>query len=1087
MNKAEKAANILPQANPCSHTFMRMHEASEIRALSVTAFCRWVYCILLALPFAVQAAGGIATGTSLTSSVLVTNVVQLSRLSSQNPDVSYSIRLQGVVLWADAAQGKFVLQDTSGAEEVEMDLHGQSLQPGERIRLEGNGTITTRGEGFQPGTVGPVVDDNGIHTMIEKSGSIYLAAGRHPIRVDWFNGLEKYGLEVSYQRPKLPRQKIPDSVLFRVQTNVTGATNFVNGLNFACYAAEGEVLPDFSRLTALKTGTVSNFDLNVMSRTEHVGLQFTGYIQIPRDGLYTFYLKSDDGSQLFIGEQSFRLEVIGQAKLPKPHKMIIGQALSEGGDYQRVEVEGKVTFANERKDELDLELTSETGRLKLEVADGSGLSAEQLLNNRVRVVGICQSAYNAEGEKVGGILLVSNKHAIQIIKPNNLAIGNLKVKPGMLPVLTTAEEVHELNREEAQRRYPVQLRGVVTCVLPERQAFTIQDATRGLYVVDSSESRSVPPKIGEYLEVQGKTDPSLFAPIVDADHVRDLGAGRMPQPVHPAWDQLMNGSLDAQYVELQGIITTVSTNDVTLFTGDGRIRLELRVVGMKAAELERYEDAVVRIRGCLFASWNYLTHEVKVGEIRVYGAEISVDQPAPKNLFSIPLKTVGELLQFNPQAGVFQRVKVSGQIINAQPPEYYMMDGKNGLRFILKKPVPGLEVGDLVEVVGFPGLRGASPRLQEAVARKVGHAALPAARKLQPNDLIRENYDSTLVKVDGLLVSVRETPVGQALEMRSGIRTFMARLNFKNDFVHSLAPGSRLQLVGVYLGEGGNRAEGEDITSFELLLNSPADVTVLAQPPWWTLEKMLVILGALACVLAVTLLWITQLRRKVEQRTAELEIQIRQRQRVEQQHAMEQERARIAQDLHDELGSGLTEITMLGVRARSASAPPGKQGSYLDQMSEKARHMVTALDEIVWAMNPTHDSLASMVSYFSLYAERFLGLANIAWRLEGPFRADDHAIDSRHRHQLFLAFKEALNNIVRHSGATEVRLNIQVEKGQVRLTIADNGRGWTDVSQTEGMDGVTNMRTRLEKLGGRFEVNSKPDEGTIVCFDLPLH
>jgi signal transduction histidine kinase len=96
-------------------------------------------------------------------------------------------------------------------------------------------------------------------------------------------------------------------------------------------------------------------------------------------------------------------------------------------------------------------------------------------------------------------------------------------------------------------------------------------------------------------------------------------------------------------------------------------------------------------------------------------------------------------------------------------------------------------------------------------------------------------------------------------------------------------------------------------------------------------------------------------------------------------------------------------------------------------------------------------------------------------------------VDSRHRHQLFLAFKEALTNIVRHSVATEVRLNIQAEQGHVRLTIADNGRGWTEVGQTEEMDGIANMRKRLEKLGGRFEVNTKSGEGTIVRFDLPLH
>jgi signal transduction histidine kinase len=1054
----------------------------------------------------------------------VTNVVQLSRLSAQNPNVSCRVHLEGDILWADPAQGKFVLQDASGAGELAMDLRGHSLEPGQRVRLEGQSTMTRRGAGVQLGVMGPVVDDDGVHTMIEKSGAVYLPAGRQPIRVDWFNGVEKYGLTVEYQGPGLPRQKIPDSALFRTGTDAAGlrraevtpsrsadfgfvlissgigmplatatqagATRFVNGLDYACYAVDGEVLPDFSQLAAIKTGVVSNFDVSVMSRSEHVGLQFAGYLQIPRDGLYTFYLTSDDGSQLFIDGprtlSGLQLTTIGRSELPKPRRMIIGQILSESGDYQRIEVEGKVTFVSERQDGWDLELTSETGRLKLKLADGSGLSADRLLNNRVRVTGVCQSVYDAEGEKVGGILLVSDKRDIQIIETSDTTGGNLEIGAGTLPVLTTAGEVHQLNRDEAQRGYPVKIRGVVTCVLPERQALIIQDATRGLYVVDSSESRSVPPIIGEYVEVEGKTDPSLFAPIVDADRVEALGAGRLPQPIHPAWEQLMNGSLDAQYVELQGIVTSVSTNGVTLFTADGQIKLELRVIGIKPGGLERYEDAVVRVRGILLASWDYVTHQVKVGEIRVYGAEISVDQPAPADLFSLPLKTVRELFQFSPQAGVFQRVKVSGQIIYAQPPEYHLMDDHNGLQFVLKKPVPGLQVGDQVEVVGFPGLSGASPLLHEAVARKVGHALPLKPRKLQPDNLIIAEYDSTLVEVDGLLVSVRETPAGQALEMRSGVRTFMARLNTRDDSVRSLAPGSRLRLVGVYLGEGGNRAVGQDITSFELLLNSPADIQVLARPPWWTLERLLIIVGVLVCVLAAAALWITQLHRQVEQRTRELGAQIRQRQNVEHQRAMEQERARIAQDLHDELGSGITEISMLAARARSATTPDERRNHYLEQAREKARDMVTALDEIVWAMNPKHDSLASLVSYFCLYADRFLGLANIAWRLESLPGTPDPMVGSRHRHQLFLAFKEALTNVVRHAGASEVRLSIRAEDGQVRLTVADNGRGFSPEVHTEEMDGVANMRARIEKLGGRFEIASEAGRGTTVQFYMPL-
>ena len=912
-------------------------------------------------------------------------------------------------------------------------------------------------------------------------------AGQHPIRVDWFNRLEKYGLEIDYQGPALPRQKISDSALFRAQTNSDGTVDFMPGLNYACYPATEEVLPDFSQLTALKTGIVSNFDLSVLDQTNHIGLEFSGCIQVPQDGLYTFYLTSDDGSRMFIGQPSPGLEVIGHTELPGPRPKIIGQVLSEGENYQRVEVEGNITFVSERKNELELELSSETGRLRLQVAEASGLPAADLLNSRVRVTGIIQNTYEADGEKAGGILLVSGAQNIKILTNHGPMSNNTNAAPGELPTLTTASEVHELSREEAQRGYPVRIQGVVTCVLPERQAFIIQDATRGIYAVDSSESRSVSPKIGEYLKIEGKTDPSLFAPIVIANTVKDLGTGYIPQPILPSRDRLMNGSLDAQYVELQGVVTTIDTNGLTLFTGDGRLKVDLRIVGMETAELARYEDAVIRVRGCLLASWDYVTHLVKVGDIRLYGAEISVEQPAPTDMFSLPLKAVAELLQFNPQASVFQRVKVSGVIIYAQPPQYYLMDGKNGLQFVLKKPIPGLGPGDQVDVVGFPALSGLSPVLQEAVARKTGETMLPEAEKLPAENLLRADYDSTRVTIDGVLEGVREIPAGQILEMQSGGRTFAARLNSLDDSVHSQAAGSRLELTGVYIGEGGNRALGQDITSFELLLNSPADIKVLAQPPWWTLKRLLFITGGLACVLAAAVLWITQLHRQVEQRTNELGAQIQQRQNIEHQRAMEQERTRIAQDLHDDLGSGITEISMLAARAKFATVPNEKRNQYLEHAREKAGEMVTVLDEIVWAMNPKHDSLASLISYFSIYADRFLGLANIAWRLESASATADPMVDSRCRHQLFLAFKEALTNVVRHAEASEVRVSFQVEKGQLCLTVSDNGRGYSSATQTEAMDGVANMRARIEKLGGKFEIAGGANSGTTVRFYVPLN
>ncbi|MGO8836747.1 MAG: ATP-binding protein [Limisphaerales bacterium] len=1017
----------------------------------------------------------------------VTNVLQVARLGSEHPNVCHSIRLEGSVWWANTAQGRFVLKDEIGAVELEMDLGGRPVEPGQRVRVEGNGTIARRGAGFRLGARGPVVDNNGIHGMTEKSGAVYLKAGRHPIRVDWFNGVEKYGLEVEYQGPGLPRQNIPDTGLFRMQADATGGTsNLVNGLDYRCCEVPGEVLTDFSQQPVIKSGTTTNFDLSVMARPEHVGLQFTGFLEVPRDGLYTFYTKSDDGSQLFVGEPSLQLTVTGRAELPTPRQIVIGQTLRDGEDGQWAAVAGKVTFVNEQPDGVKLELSAGADRMRVEIADGSQLPATPLLNSRIRAVGFCQGAETADGQRVPGVLLVPGGKEIEVMETHREVMGPMSTNAGALPVLMTAAEVHRLKREEAQRGYPVKIRGVVTCVVPERQAFVLQDSSRGLYVEDHSEIRSGPPQIGEFLEIQGVSDPSLFAPIVDAQQIVSLGEGHLPTPVYPTWDQLLNGSLDAQYVEIQGIITGVQTNGVTLLTQGGRIKLELRVTGLKPEALESYEDALVRVRGCLLATWDYVTHEVKVGEIRIYGADISVDQPAPADLFAIPRKTAAELLLFDPQASAFQRVKVSGQIVYVRDTEYYMTDGRNGLRFITKKPEQ-LEAGDLVEVVGFPELSGASPVLREAAARKTGRARLPEAKTLPADSMIQSDYDATRVRAKGVLVSVRGTQTEQVLEIQNGVRTFVARLDATNGPVESLPVGSQLELMGVYSGQGGNRAMGQDISSFELLLNSPADIKVLARPPWWTLQRLLIIVGALACVLAITVLWITQLHRKVEARTAELEVQIQERQRVEHQRAMEQERARIAQDLHDELGSDITEISMLVTVAGSASDANNRLGRHLEEIGDRARRMVTALDEIVWAMNPKHDSLMSLVSYSCLYADRLLKLANIACQLKGAVDLPDRAVSSVHRHEFFLAFKEALTNVIRHSNATEVRLGVRLIGNRLRLSIADNGKGLVAEAASRGGDGLVNMRARLEKMGGRFEIASQPGRGTTVRFYMPLN
>ncbi|HYG22470.1 MAG TPA: ATP-binding protein [Verrucomicrobiae bacterium] len=1012
---------------------------------------------------------------------LLTRVSELSAAVAHGPTNALAISLSGTVLWADTSNTRFVLHDSSGARELELE-HEYPLHSGQAIRLQGQTTVLRTRSGFRFGTAGPIINNDGVHAVVEKSGTVFLRSGMQPIRLEWFNGVEGADLRLEWAGPGFAREPLPYDVLHHAidPTNAIGSNT--HGVRYQCFEGNWESLPDFASLPAIASGVADGFDISIRTRHEHAAITFSGFLHAAQEGVYTFWLRSDDGSRLRVGGPTVTLTPIGEATFPIPIQIIPGQPVSEDCIWARST--GTVVFAAEQGTGMIFELQAGTGQMRVNVADANGLSPAALLNRRVEVTGVCQQTHSADEQVLAGAMLVSNGRSIRIVSPTQTGAKFAAVsREGELPILTTAAEVHRLKRDEAQRGYPVHLRGVVTSVLPEHQAFTLQDASRGIYVVDFSDSRPFAPELNEFLEVEGVTDPSLFAPVVNARRVRTLGSALTPEPVRPNWDQLINGSLDAQFVEMQGIVTEVKSNGISMRTQGGIVHVDLRLASDDTNHLSSCENALIRLRGCLFASWDYVTHQVRPGEVRIYAATITVDAAAPEDLFSIPSKTAPELRLFDPQASAFQRVKVGGQILYARGNEAYISNGGYGIRLISRSPVAHA-AGDLVEAVGFPDVSGAAPLLHEAFIRKIGTAPLAAPTTLRSDNVLHAQLDATLVRLEGTLVDVRKTPEEWLLEMQSGIRTFLARIASQAK-LPSLDPGSRLALTGVYVAQRGTRAGEPAISSFELLVMDANAIAILARPPWWTLERLLIIVGALLAGLAATMLWITQLHRKVEQRTVQLGAEIQERQRVEHQREMEQERSRIARDLHDELGSGITEIGMLAARSRSATAPEERRAAYLEQMSARARELVTALDEIVWAMNPKHDSLVSLISYFSLYADRFLGLAGISWRLDDGGSPGDQVVSSGVRHQLFLAFKEALNNVVRHADASEVTIAIRIVAGRLELRIADNGHGIPAEGRADGMDGVANMSHRMQRMGGSFRMASTSPAGTVLEFSLP--
>lgn len=208
--------------------------------------------------------------------------------------------------------------------------------------------------------------------------------------------------------------------------------------------------------------------------------------------------------------------------------------------------------------------------------------------------------------------------------------------------------------------------------------------------------------------------------------------------------------------------------------------------------------------------------------------------------------------------------------------------------------------------------------------------------------------------------------------------------------------------------------------------------------------------------------------------------------RLEQQHAIERDRARIAKDIHDDIGAGLTQITLLSELARRE---PIQADSQLDRISDAARDLTRAMDEIVWAVDPQHDTLASLMDYISAYAEDFLRTADIRCRIDVPAALPAMPVDAELRYNLFLALKESLNNVVKHSGASEVWLRLRLARKSFALVVEDNGRGFKAVNghaTTVSSDrfssgsGLLNLKKRLEAVGGECIIQSSSGAGTRV-------
>jgi len=218
----------------------------------------------------------------------------------------------------------------------------------------------------------------------------------------------------------------------------------------------------------------------------------------------------------------------------------------------------------------------------------------------------------------------------------------------------------------------------------------------------------------------------------------------------------------------------------------------------------------------------------------------------------------------------------------------------------------------------------------------------------------------------------------------------------------------------------------------------------------------------------------------------------RELERLERQRDIEQVRARIARDIHDHLGSGLTRINLLS--ELMLDDPAAQHAKSVSQITSVTCELMQAMDEIVWAVNPKNDSLDSLLSYLCDFAVEYLSTAHIRLHINLPAALPAWNLTSEVRHHLFLAVKEILNNIVKHAQANEVFLSLKLEAGLATLEIQDNGRGFppaaTGMNPNRNLNstcgnGLDNLRKRASAIGGRCLIHDRPGAGTSVVLTFP--
>jgi signal transduction histidine kinase len=650
-------------------------------------------------------------------------------------------------------------------------------------------------------------------------------------------------------------------------------------------------------------------------------------------------------------------------------------------------------------------------------------------------------------------------------------VARIAPTPPALPVLTTAIAVRQLSAADADKAYPIRLRGIVTYNNPETQLLFVQDGTAGIYVEAWRHIHHVEP--GDLVEVEGRSAKGAFAPIVNGPRVRLLSHGSLPEPRRIQSDDLVTGDEDSQWVEIEGVVrsATVDERGASIRLAAGSVQLLVTVLGAVDGDLARtLVNAHVRVRGVCSS---VLTARGQLADIRIESPSLSclkvVTAPAG-DPFALPAKPIGTLLQYVSGQNWAHRIRVKGIVTYSRLASLYLKDDTGGL-YVHTDGRQRLSVGEEVDLVGFASLGDYSPALQDAQIRSLGTRDAPQAQAVTPEQALGGGHDGELVRIEARLLDTVSVHDEQQLSMQAGPYLFTAVLGGAPPL--SLPTSSVLELTGICVV---NPGEARIPQSFQILLRGPADVRLLRAAPWWTLPRI-AWTAAVACALA----WVVILRRRVRAQSRIIWARVKRETEL-------QERQRMARELHDTLEQNLTGISLsLGAASLLLSDIPTMAHQHLSRALEQVKASIESVHRSVWALREDALSSRGLQAALGEIGQQLASCSPVPLDVRTSVVGQPRPFSLAVENDLLRIGQEAITNSVKHGHAAHLTVELRYEDEAFTLLARDDGRGF-DTSQMAGPGhfGLIGMRERAREIGAVLEVRSAPSRGTEVRVTLPL-